>query len=166
MSNTKTHSPIHQATHHVQSMNKDALLATLIGFGIGLFITGMFLLGPTIVKSMPKLSLPKFSLPKTNPKLVITPTPTPAKQLLTINSPLPDAIETKSELLVSGTTNSSATIVVQSPLDETVFVVKEDGKYAGKVTLSEGKNDVVVTSYFNGKPISQSITVFFTNENF
>ncbi len=147
-------------------MNKDALLATLIGFGIGLFITGMFLLGPTIVKSIPKFSLPKISLPQKNPKTHATPAPAPAKQFVTIDSPLPDAIESKKELLVSGTTNPNATVLVQGPADDEVSLAKEDGKYAGKVTLVEGKNDVTVTSYLDGKPIAQTVTVFFTEENF
>src|SRR3989344_6980682 len=117
MSNTKTHSPVHPATHHLQSMNKDALLATLIGFGIGLFITGMFLLGPTIVKSIPKFTLPKISLPQKNPKTQTTPAPALTKQNVTIDSPLAEAIESKKELLVSGTTNPKATVLVQGPAD-------------------------------------------------
>lgn len=147
-------------------MNKDALLATLIGFGIGLCITGIFLLGPGIIKSMPKFTLPNISLPKKNPNTQMTPTPTPEKQFVTIDSPLPDAIEVKSDLLVSGTTNSNATVVVQGHSNEDIVVVKEDGKYAGKVTLVEGKNDITTTSYLNGMPVSQSVTVYFTEEKY
>lgn len=147
-------------------MNKDALLATLIGFGIGLCITGIFLLGPSVIKSMPKLTLPKISLQQKNPKTQNTPTPTPIKQFVTIDSPLPDAIEVKSDLLVSGTTNSNATVVVQGQTNEDIVVVKEDGKYAGKVTLVEGKNDITATSYLNGMPVSQSVTVYFTEEKY
>jgi len=42
-------------------MNKDALLATIIGFGIGLVITGALLLGPTLSASFPAFSLPKIN---------------------------------------------------------------------------------------------------------
>lgn len=148
------------------SMNKDALLATLIGFGIGLFITGMFLLGPNIIKSMPKFSLPKFSIPQKNPKSETTPTPTPTKQFVTIDSPLAEAIESKKELLVSGTANPKSVILVQGLVDEEVANVKDDGKYAGNVTLLEGKNEITVTSYLDGKSVTQTVTVFFTEENF
>jgi len=166
MSNTKTHSPVHPATHHVQSMNKDALLATLIGFGIGLFITGMFLLGPTIIKSIPKITFPKISLPQKNPKSPTTPAPEPVKQFVTIDSPLAEAIESKKELLVSGTANPGSTILVQGLTDEEVAGVKDDGKYVGNITLLEGKNEITVTSYLDGKPVTQTVTVFFTEENF
>ena len=58
-------------------MNKDALLATLIGFGIGLLITAMLLVGPKLLVYLPNIS---FSIPKFNvSQSVPTTTPTSAK---------------------------------------------------------------------------------------
>src|SRR5574341_2314436 len=119
-------------------MNKDALLATIIGFGIGLVITGGLLLGPTISKGLPKFSLPKFNLPQ----LTKQPTqPTPANQpkelAVTITSPLAEAIEPNDSLLVSGTTFPDSLVVVQGETDEDVVKTNGDGGYAGKVSLSE-----------------------------
>lgn len=147
-------------------MNKDALLATLIGFGIGLCITGIFLLGPSVIKSMPKLSLPRISLPQQKSNNPITPTPAPEKQFITIDSPLPDALEAANDLLVSGTTNRNATVVVQGTANEDVVATKDDGKYAGNITLAEGKNDITATSYLGGTPVSQTVTVYFTEEKY
>lgn len=147
------------------TMNKDALLATLIGFGIGLLITGMLLVGPSLAKGLPKFSLPTISLPKPKPPQAKTsPTPTPATFQLTIDSPLADAIEQKAEALVSGKTSPGATVVVAGPLDETVVVVKEDGTYAGKVKLTEGKNEIVVTSYLKTEVKALTVTVYYTPE--
>lgn len=146
-------------------MNRDALLATLIGFGIGLVITGLLILGPNMVKSFPKISLPQISLPKAQPKT--QPTPTPKKQQpLTIDSPLPEAIENKSNELVSGVTTPKAVVVVAGPVDETVVSANEEGKYAGSVALVEGKNDLIVTSYVQGETNVQTakVTVFYTPE--
>ena len=138
-------------------MNKDAILATLIGFGIGLLITGLLLVGPNITKFLPKINLPaKVSAP--------TPTPTPSQFAVTIESPLVDAIENTTDLLVSGVTNPGSTVVVAGSVDDTAVTAQADGKYAGKITLTEGKNEIVVTSYLETKQASQSITVYYTPE--
>lgn len=138
-------------------MNKDAVVATIIGFGIGLVITSAFILGPDLVKSIPKLSFPK-STP--------TPTVTPPLSVLTIDAPIADTIEASSSILVSGTSPKDATVVIEGIVDEVVVTVNGEGKYAGKVTLVEGKNEINVTSYANGKTQKQSVIVFYTPEKF
>lgn len=143
-------------------MNKDALLATLIGFGIGLLITGLLLVGPNILKMFPTITLPSFSFMQSGS--APTPTPTPKAASFSIESPLPEAIESSSTLLVSGTANPGVTVVIAGPSDESVVVVSSDGKFAGKVTLVEGKNDITVTSLSKEKQTSQSVTVYFTEE--
>lgn len=148
-------------------MNKDALLATLIGFGIGLLITGILLVGPSLARGLPKFSLPSFnfSLPKGATQGNTTPTPGQKEFLLTIDSPLADAIEEKAEVLVSGKTSPGATVVVAGALDEAVIVVKNDGTYAGKVKLTEGKNEILVTSHTKTEQKAQRVTVFYTPES-
>ncbi|MBI2404768.1 hypothetical protein HYV22_01150 [Candidatus Gottesmanbacteria bacterium] len=147
-------------------MNRDALLASLIGFGIGLLITGILLVGPNVIKGFPAIKLPSlaFSLPKKN-DIKTTPTATPTPAVLGIASPANEEAVSTSDLVVTGVAPASSTVVVAGPNDEDVVVVKDDGKYAGKITLTEGKNDIVVTSYVNGKGSSQSVTVFYTKEN-
>lgn len=144
-------------------MNKDALLATVIGFVVGLVITGLLLVGPRLVSFLPKISWPSFSFGQTNP--TASPTSTPEVSF-TIDSPLPEAIESGAELLVSGSTEPGATVVIQTDVDDEVVIAKEDGKYAGKVTLIEGKNDLVVTSYGKTKQEAKTIAVFYTPEGF
>lgn len=139
-------------------MNKDAILATLIGFGIGLLITGILLVGPNITKYLPKINLPTAA---STP----TPIPTPSQFTVTIESPLADAIENTSNLLVSGVTRPGASVVIAGSVDDTVAVAQADGKYAEKITLAEGKNDIIVTSYAQTKQASQSITVYYTPES-
>lgn len=147
-------------------MNKDAILATLIGFIIGLCITGLILLGPQLVKYMPKITLrlPSLSLLKQKP----TPTAVPKKKSfnLTIDSPMPESIESKSDLLVSGQTSGGATVVIQGNNDDAVVKATADGKYAGKVTLVEGENQITVTGYFQKDQKSQAVTVYYTQEQF
>ncbi len=154
-------------------MNKDALFATLIGLGIGLLLTGIILVGPNIAKSLPsikwptisKITLPSFSFPKK-----ATPTPEntveqPTEHTLSIDSPLDGSMEDKEDLLVSGTTTKNATVVIQGIQDDIITAVNTDGKYAGKITLVEGKNDITVTSFNEQKEQAiQTITVFYTPE--
>lgn len=142
-------------------MNKDAILATLIGFGIGLVITGILLVGPNLLKLLPSFKIPSFSQSQQSP----TPTPAPKIPGFAIESPLPETIESSSDLLVNGTASPGATVVIAGPTDESVVVVAGDGKFAGKITLSEGKDDITVTSVLGTKTQSQTVTVYFTEES-
>lgn len=148
-------------------MNKDAILATLIGFGIGLVITGLLLLGPNITKALPKIHLPALSVSQSKQKPINTPTAetTPSQFAISIESPLAEAIENSTDLLVSGVTSPGATVVIAGPVDDTAVIAQTDGKYAGKVTLTEGKNDIIVTSYQQTKQVNQTITVYYTPES-
>jgi hypothetical protein len=146
-------------------MNKDALLATLIGFGIGLLITGLLLLGPNLTKFLPKIKLPTISFSQTKQKSTPTPTPMPSQFGITIDSPLAEAIENTTDLLVTGTTSPGSTVVIAGSVDDTAVVAQADGKYAGKITLAEGKNDIIVTTYNKSKQANQSISVYYTPES-
>lgn len=144
------------------AMNKDALLATLIGFAIGICITGLLLVGPKLAVYLPKISfqLPQFA--KSQPKP--TASPAPKEFSVAIDSPIPDSIESESELLISGSTQSDATVVLQGNINDAAVIANADGKFAGKITLVEGKNDITVTSYLLDKKASQTITIFYTPE--
>lgn len=145
-------------------MNKDALLATLIGFTIGLLITGILLVSPKLLKFLPKISLnvPKFT--SSEPKPTSTPE-APKEFFVSIDSPIPDSIESNKEVLVSGSTFSGATVIIQGNTNDAAGLANADGKYAGKISLDEGQNDLTVTSFLNDKKASQSITIFYTPED-
>ena len=147
-----------------QFMNKDALLATAIGFVIGLAITGILLVGPSVLQKLPKISFQMPTLPKSQQKQPNT-TPTQDTQQLSIDSPLNEAIESEKELLISGKAKKGSTIVIQGILNETVVETSDDGAYAGKITLIEGKNDITVTSFAKEIHTAQTITIFYTPES-
>lgn len=145
-------------------MNKDAILATIIGFVVGLLITGLLLVGPKLLSYLPKITLPTITMPTRGG----TPTATlaPSEFGVTIDSPLAESIETTDTLLVSGTSLAGSTIVIQTDADDEVVLAKGDGKYAGKITLVEGKNELSVTSYLKDKQATQKRTIYFTPEEF
>ena len=153
-------------------MNKDAVLATIIGFCIGLVITSVVLFGPTISKSLPVIHWPyfTFSLPS-----LAKPTPSPASNTktetapvidLSVNSPIANEITQTSDLLVSGLAPTDSLVVITGPSDENVVSPNAEGKYAGKISLVEGKNDISVTMLSQKSPQSQAVTVFYTPETF
>lgn len=147
-------------------MNKDALLATIIGFGVGLVLTGLVFLGPTLFSSFPSFSFPKISWPNFfSAKSSVKPTPTPIKisDTLSIEAPLGDSLETRSETLVSGKTKPRAIVVVETNDTEAVVVANETGTFATKITLSEGKNDIIVSSHADKTIQTQTVTVFYTS---
>jgi hypothetical protein len=116
-------------------MNKDALLATFIGFVVGLLVTGLVLYGPGLAKNFPKIQFPKFSftLP-TFGKTKATPTPTlidtKKEHSVTIESPLPEALEQSETVLISGTTSPGATVILSGGVDDVVVVATADGRFA------------------------------------
>lgn len=145
-------------------MNKDALLATMIGFIVGLVITGVLMFAPRFAEFLPKFNLPSFSMGQTSPTL--SPTPDEKNPGFSIDSPLPDGIESTSPVLVSGTTEEGATVIIQTDADDEVVLAGSDGKYARKIALLEGKNDLTVTSYGPTKTETKTIVVFYTPEEF
>jgi len=145
-------------------MNKDAFFAALIGLGIGLVLTGIILVGPNLMKSLPKVTIPKVTFLQKKP----TPEPTKISEILhsiTIDSPLPDAIENTDTMLVSGSTSKESKVIIQGTIDDSVMMTNGDGKFAGKITLVEGKNDILVTSYYGEKTATQKTTVYYTPED-
>lgn len=154
-------------------MNKDAILATIIGFGVGLVIAALVFLGPSMIKGAPHISLPDFSKlasflsvkSDTTNRLNAKPTPKLSDRL-TIQSPLPDSIEPKSETLISGTTRPNAIVVIEGVDQDNVVIANATGAYASKISLGEGKNDLVVTSYADGGSESADVTVYYTAETF
>lgn len=152
-------------------MNKDALLATCIGFAVGLIVTGLVIYGPGLVRNIPSIKLPQFSLRLPNFNTKSTPTPTasqetPKTHAVIIESPLPEALEEEETLLVSGTTSVSSTVIISGAIDDSIIQANGDGKWAGKVKLSEGKNTIIVSSLSPSNELAQeSVSVYYTPES-
>lgn len=151
-------------------MNRDAILATLIGFGLGLFITGILIVGPVLGKSVkiPQITLPKFpQIPSTtNPTATPTVSELSKDLTVTIDSPLADTVVNKDELLVSGSTLPDLLTVIAGPNNEDITNSGKDGKYVGKINLNEGKNEITVTVYTKEKSMIKSLVIFYTPEEF
>jgi len=153
-------------------MNKDAFLATLIGFGVGLLVTGIVLFGPALFKNVKFPKLPTIAFPQLG-KPNVSPTPstetlkdqTPLSHSVSIDSPLSDSLETNEKILISGATSAEATVVISSDTEDVIVLATDDGKYAGKITLVEGQNTISVTAISKDKKeSSKTVTVYYTAE--
>jgi hypothetical protein len=154
-------------------MNKDALFATIIGFVIGVFITAGIFFGPKLIKYLPHFTIPSlsFSLPTTNKKDTVKtnksqPQKTNNVTLLEITSPINESLTDKDTILVSGNAPADNFVTIGGLIDEDGAIVKPDGKFAGKITLSEGKNDISVTAFKGNSILTKTVTVYFTPEKF
>lgn len=154
-------------------MNRDALIATLIGFGIGLLITGIILVGPAVAKNipsfkfptitMPAISLPSF--PRFGSKPMPSPTPTPSAAAFSIDAPLADSIESQDTVTVSGRAPAATVVIVGGHLNEAAVKTSE-GTYAAEISLVEGKNDLTVTAVSDTFQQSLTVVVYYTPEEF
>jgi len=148
------------------TMNRDALLATLIGFGVGLLIMGGILVGPKLSIRIPKITIPKIAitLPTRTPKVTPgTQSPT-EKAAFSIDKPVNDSVLSESEIPITGSARDATLVVVQGPGGETVSSPESDGTYAATIALVEGRNDIIVTAYHETEVQELTVTVYYTPE--
>jgi hypothetical protein len=140
-------------------MNKDAILASVIGFGIGLVITGGILLGPNLVTKLKAMYKNRGTVASITTQISPTATPNPTGSEISIDSPTAETIIADTKVTVNGKTTPGAIVVVAGLIDETV-VEATQGAYAATITVKEGKNDITVSTVGGTNPSSTKITVY------
>lgn len=154
-------------------MNKDALLATVIGFVVGLCLTVIIVFGPKILSKMTVINFPKISfafLPIKNPlqKIPIKNSPPSANKTssdsFTIVSPQPEALVTDSELSVSGTGKAGQYVVISTAEAENTVKIQDNNQFIIPVRLKEGKNSLkfYMTDFQNIS--AQELNVYYTSQ--
>jgi hypothetical protein len=156
-------------------MNKDALLATIIGFIIGLCLTVIIVFGPNLIKSInsksafqfPKLSF-NLSLPNFKPvkqsKNNYNPPPKDNQENLSVDSPQDESIVDNENLAISGKATQKSKIILSSSIEEKIYETNSDGLFVGSIKIKEGKNIIHVLS-IQGKSTHQKLlTIYYTSE--
>lgn len=144
-------------------MNKDAILASGIGFGIGLLITGAILLGPTLISQLTQRQSSNGDVQSATQSVNDTPTDTTTTPTaISIDSPLAESILTKNTVEISGKAPQGSIIIVAGDVDETAVTVDTSNAFKATVSLKEGKNDVSITSIQQGTPTVQKLILFYT----
>jgi hypothetical protein len=91
------------------------------------------------------------------------PTPTPKPNDAEHQSP-PESIEQKNKAHLGASPQRHRRHRGEST--ENVIIANAEGSYAGKISLGEGKNEITVTSYAGANVQAQSVTVYYTPEDF
>jgi hypothetical protein len=149
-------------------MNKDALLASGIGFGVGLLITGTILMGPTLVSQVSE----KISALRSASGEVASATQehngsdssgnsNNSNVSFTIVSPTQEEIVTTEKVDIKGKSPSGSTIIIAGDVDEAVTTANDQNEYSASITMKEGVNMITVTSLSNDTPTVNKITLFY-----
>lgn len=142
-------------------VEKDVILAIMVGILIG-GLTALF-----------TLFLPKFikkQLPKSGQQVKeagkeeIAPIFVAPSYSFTVESPEDEAMFSQDKISVLGNSLPGALITVVSPIDESVTEADDKGVFKTEVLVEEGANEISITSYHKGKEETQTITVYYTEE--
>lgn len=82
---------------------------------------------------------------------------------LIISSPSEDVIVESSTLLVKGSAQKDALVVIQSPGDEVIFKNKNT-QFSEEITLVPGENIIKVTTYSLKTIDSRSVVIYFIKD--
>lgn len=144
-------------------MNKDALLASGIGFGVGLLITGTVLLGPNILSEVQsRLKGMNGDVQSATQTAEESNTKETASTTFTIREPEQDSIIDDDSVTIRGSANAGSLVVFAGDEDEAVTTVSEDNSFEGSLSLKEGKNDITITNIDHGTTNIQRLVVFYT----
>ncbi len=153
-------------------MNKDTILAIIVGFGLGLLVAFSFVSLPSFLKKgfqlqfqLPHLSFLSFQ--KGTPSSSIPSTAPPTSKLV-ITGPESGSISASNKITLTGNTKPGNTIIVNTNLEDKVLPASPNGSFQIDLKLSEGINDISVSSYQNSEtpPDSQDINISYTPEKF
>ena len=89
----------------------------------------------------------------------------PVALSLTITNPQDDSVVNTSSTVVEGLADPNATISITTDKSETIVTADGQGKFSGKVELSEGPNVITVTMFTKeAETIEKQIIVVYSTE--
>ena len=140
-------------------MKKDITIAVVFGFILGVITAIIVVNLPSVIKKSPSSEIAQIS-----PTLI--PSPVVQKVVnLSIEQPVDETIVSTKNIKISGKTGVGNTIVLESDLDIDTKESSTDGSFSFPVTLTEGGNTLLITSYNEkGNSETKILTVFYTSE--
>lgn len=149
-------------------MKKESIVAILIGFGLGLTAALAILVLPQKVTNL-TLNIPFVTQRDKVPVRVdqdsSVPTITPTLEGLAISEPEDRLITQKNSISIRGTAAPNTIVVLLTTNNTDATTTDNDGKYEFKVELLEGRNDLQIAVYPEGKdPQTKSIRVYHMEE--
>lgn len=136
-------------------MQKEVILAILVGFIIGLLITfGIWKANQAIIST---------SSISPQPNQTENPTPELSKTKLDISSPVSDFLTKESNVVIKGTYRPNAEMVIISEKDQKTFKSDNEGNFEVEVNLILGENQIQVYGFTKeGEEDKQVINVVYS----
>lgn len=137
-------------------MNKDTIVASTIGFSLGLVAAIMLWVVPRI---MPK-NVPKPSPVASSQEIQVTNDEISPTQGFTITSPQDGEVVPGEAVKISGVAPGAVTVTVTTPEQSQVATPNSQGEFSTTLALAEGANQIVVTSITKNAQDTKTLSVY------
>ena len=136
-------------------MNKDTVVASIIGFGLGLVAAIALWVVPRV--------LPKTSSTTANPSpvQVVESATTANDNGLTITTPQDGEITTQAVAKISGKGSSLTRVIVSTSRETAVVETDKTGVFTATIALIEGANAISVVSLEHEKEANMQMTLYY-----
>jgi RNA polymerase subunit RPABC4/transcription elongation factor Spt4 len=141
-------------------MNKEIIIAISVGFALGLFAALAILFAPKMTSRFQKKPMVRVDEKTTSDEkreeitgeLIII---DPEDRFIVKNSPI----------TVSGKSAPESKIVILSQIDQKAKNADKKGKFTTKIKLLEGRNDIQIASYKDGKDTQvKTVIVYYSKK--
>lgn len=138
-------------------MNKDTVVASVIGFGLGLVAAIALWVVPRV---LPKHAPAPQTANTTQEENVAGKT----DEEFTITAPQDGEITNAKTIKIEGQTAAAALVIVSTASSSAAISPTSDGTFSASLDLSEGSNEVAVTSLVAGEEKTKNITVYYLTD--
>lgn len=141
-------------------MNRDTVIASVIGFGLGLVAAIALWVVP---KMLPKADdSPKVTQQETKAEVAGKTSDT---SVFSISTPQDGSITDKKSVNVAGLANDAHLVVVSTASQSAVITPSANGEFKADIDLTEGVNEIIVTKYAKDQDEQQKVMVYYSTES-
>jgi hypothetical protein len=141
-------------------MNKDTVVASVIGFGLGLVAAIVLWVVPRI---LPKTT---SQTAKTENQAVAQVSPKSAVLgAFTIANPQDGEISKNKTIKIEGAAPKASVVIVSTASGSAAIAPKNDGSFSTNLDLNEGVNEVIITSLNPDKEEVKNLNIYYFAEN-
>lgn len=145
-------------------MNKDTVVASVIGFSLGLVAAiALWVIPRVLPKPVPSTN--QVAINETDSKKSPDTSSSEDKSLV-ITAPLDGEIASSQQVSIKGSVDTADFIIISTPDDSKVLSPLANGEFSENLDLSEGNNSLVITKYSEGQYESKLLNVFYYAESF
>lgn len=140
-------------------MNKDTVVASIIGFGLGLVAAIALWVVPRVLpKAIPKIQEKETAVEEQQK-------PEEKTSGFTVSVPSDGEITNEKTVKITGISSSNSLVVVSTFSDNETINPETNGSFSTNIDLTEGSNEIVVTNYTPDKTETKRMFVFYYPEN-